>query len=176
MEQLIRSTWDNEIFDMSIFDQPRSLYGFQSRLLSHLHEHPERLGSSCAAGQLLSIAYTDHQHLNFVPYTLTSQSLAMALQSKELRTAKSISLWHSFADHDETTALFVALSNSTSLEQIYCVKKDSVKAGIELHDSSLNTRSECSTWVLESGNIVAIGDTIPIQQTLRMINIEQRKP
>ena len=79
IKQLIRSASEIERFDMSIFNEPRQLLDFQDRLLSHLREQPRLLGTSCAAGQVLSLAYAEHEHLNFIPFTLSAQSLSTAL-------------------------------------------------------------------------------------------------
>ncbi|KAI0456769.1 hypothetical protein F5B21DRAFT_522114 [Xylaria acuta] len=91
---LIDSTVDiAEFDDMSIFDQPRQLPCFQTVLLRCLGKAPGRLGSTIAAGQLLRLAYAGHRDLHWTPFKrLSFEAVASAIESPELKGAKSLSL------------------------------------------------------------------------------------
>ncbi|KAI1771428.1 hypothetical protein F4818DRAFT_429074 [Hypoxylon cercidicola] len=116
---LIDSAIDGDSFDMSIFDESRKLPDFQDILLRYLGEAPDRLGSTPVAGHLLRLAYAGHRDLNWVLFRqLSFEVVAAAVESAELKEAKSLIICVDSLQGDHTT-LLQALSRSNSLGQIY---------------------------------------------------------
>jgi hypothetical protein len=90
VDQVLASEGD---VDPQLFDEIRRTPGFAKALELHLKKRPEGLGGSRAAGHLLSIAFADQKHLIWTTFRrLSADALLVALQSKELSKAESISL------------------------------------------------------------------------------------
>jgi hypothetical protein len=88
---LIGSTQELDSFDMSIFDGVLLLPSFSSSLLRLMEAHPDRLGPTRSAGQLLTLAYAGYRHLDWIPYKhLSADGIAAALDSPELAGAESL--------------------------------------------------------------------------------------
>lgn len=104
---------------MSIFDESRKLPDFQDILLKCLAGAPDRLGSTTAARQLLRLAYAGHRDLNWVLFErLSFEAVASAIESAELKEAKSLVLSIDTLQGDPTT-LIQALSQLNDLNQVY---------------------------------------------------------
>ncbi|GAW13681.1 hypothetical protein ANO14919_030700 [Xylariales sp. No.14919] len=90
---LISSTRQIEQFDISIFERPRQIPGFQKLLYGAIHEHLGLLSRSRSAGQLIGLAFSGSQHLDLVRLREPSVRLIRAaLDMEELKGITSISL------------------------------------------------------------------------------------
>lgn len=125
----IRQQIDNflctNIYDASLLDNLHALPNLQDILRCHLHtrsEEPNTSSHASAFGQLLAIAFSKQQHLDWVLLKgLTTDALAAAIQTKELEDAKSISLSID-SIHGTTIQLLDALSLSQNIREIYLLQ------------------------------------------------------
>ncbi|KAI1120212.1 hypothetical protein F5Y10DRAFT_290186 [Nemania abortiva] len=120
---LISSTQEIETFEMSIFDAPRQIPGFQNLLRRMLHELPGRLGQSRAAGQLIGLALSGSQHLDLVRLQgLSAEAIRGALETEDLKTATSISLCLDTMVSTPTQIIDV-LASAAGLRDMYFFQK-----------------------------------------------------
>lgn len=120
---LIGSTHEEDSFNMSIFDDVLLLPGFSSRLLRLLEEHPDRLGPTRSAGQLLKLAYAGQKHLDWIPYKhLSADGIAVALDSPELEGTESL-IFRIGSNCGKMSQLAKSLPRLASLQQL-CVLQE----------------------------------------------------
>lgn len=115
---LIDGTQSVDRYDMTAFEEPLQLPDFRTNLLRLLQEEPERIGPTWAAGQVLSIAYSNREHLDWVVYKgLSADSIAAALGSPDIAQAKSLTLCIDLS-RDPAAKIVEALSRSSNLREI----------------------------------------------------------
>ncbi|OIW23584.1 hypothetical protein CONLIGDRAFT_649611 [Coniochaeta ligniaria NRRL 30616] len=120
---LIGSTQEQDSFDMSIFDTVLLLPSFPSSLLRLMEAHPDLLGPTRSAGQLLKLAYAGRTHLDWTPYKhLSADGIAAALDSPDLAGAESL-VFRLGSSCGNTTQLAASLPQLSQLQQL-CVLQD----------------------------------------------------
>ena len=93
IDRLIYEPLQNDSLNRAKLDQCRNHPNFQKRLLKSFHKSPFKLSTSGSSTQLLRLAYAGRPHLNWVAFrTLSYESIAATLESKELRNAQALSL------------------------------------------------------------------------------------
>lgn len=90
---LIDSTLQTDSFQISAFDEARTIPHFQDLLQRLLRERSGRLGKSRSAGQLLGLAFEGKAHLDLVRLKrLFAEAIGSLLEIAELKNVRSISL------------------------------------------------------------------------------------
>ena len=121
MDSLLDARSDNEL----LLDKLRAVPNLQDIVHRHLCERSEQLNINShagALGQLLGIAFSRRQHLDWVLLKgLTMDAIAAAVQTQELKDAKSISLCVDTI-HATPIQLLDSLSLLHSLREIYFVQ------------------------------------------------------
>ncbi|KAI1773228.1 hypothetical protein F4818DRAFT_121087 [Hypoxylon cercidicola] len=121
--RLVRATTsDLEDFDMSIFDEVRAIPNFQDLLRHSLIEHSDWLGSAPLAGQLIRLAFANHEHLSLEQLEgLSAESMSAVLEVSEMEKITSISLC---IDSIRSTPaqLVDVLSRADTLREIYLLQ------------------------------------------------------
>lgn len=116
---LIQSTFNTDDFEMSIFDEVRTLPSFQDLLWRNLVQYSARLGNTRSAGQLIRLAFVDQEHLSLEQLNhLSAEAISAALDVSEMRNITSISLC---IDSIRSTPaqLIDVLSRADTLQDIY---------------------------------------------------------
>ncbi|KAI2466106.1 hypothetical protein F4781DRAFT_445460 [Annulohypoxylon bovei var. microspora] len=115
---LIRSTYNVELFDMSIFDRPRLIPDFKRLLRQHLFDDIAFLLPKRSVGQLLALAFEGATQLDLVRFRgISAVAIGAALKMEELKDVTSIS-FHTDDIHGSHDEVLDALSCSPSLHRV----------------------------------------------------------
>lgn len=156
----IDSLLNTDSSDISLFDKLRTAPNIQDILLRHLHERSEQLNISTWAvsfGQLLGIAFAKQLHLDWVLLKgLTTDAIGAALETQELKDARSISVC---IDNVRGTPaqLLEALSRSKNLRELYFFQqpvretdKRSTELFLELSSTAYASLLKCKLFLTGS--------------------------
>jgi hypothetical protein len=116
---LVDSTLETDSFQISVFDEAKTIPHFPVLLQQLLRERSERLGKSRSAGQLLGLAFEGKAHLDLVRFKgLSAEAIGASLEAAELKNVRSISLCIDTI-RSTPTQIMDALSRSSSLRDLY---------------------------------------------------------
>ncbi|KAF6787609.1 hypothetical protein CSOJ01_15189 [Colletotrichum sojae] len=93
IRSLIEATWQADSDHMFVFDGLSVIPGFRDSLRRQVLESPEGLGPTLTSAQLLRVMYENQEDLNWVQFkNISYNTVATAIESPELRSARSLSL------------------------------------------------------------------------------------
>ncbi|KAH8586863.1 hypothetical protein B0O99DRAFT_695071 [Bisporella sp. PMI_857] len=119
IRSLIQTTLDVETFDISIFDEVRTIPNFQEILWRSLLQNPARLGHTASAGQLIRLAFAEKEHIGLEQLgRLSVEALSAVFNVPEMQKVTSISLCID-AILNPSIELIDGLSRSDTLRDIY---------------------------------------------------------
>ncbi|KAI1349097.1 hypothetical protein F5Y01DRAFT_290460, partial [Xylaria sp. FL0043] len=118
---LVESTTETEVFDLSLFDEPRRLPSFKKVLRRALQEKSANLGQFHSTAQLIALAFEGEANLDLTRYRgLSVKTISSALEMAELSQIKTLSVCVDFLS--SSPAELALMLSRLSLSEIYLLQ------------------------------------------------------
>jgi hypothetical protein len=119
---LVESTASTEVFDSSLFDEPRRLPAFKKILRQVLQEKSASLGQSRSIAQLIALAFEGETHLDLARFRgLSAKTISDALEMDELGQIETLGVCVDFLSSIPVDIASM-LSTRLSLSEIHLLQ------------------------------------------------------
>ena len=170
----IDHTIETDSFDLSIFDEHRTIPNFQNLLQQLLQDRSKYIGHLRSAKQLICLAFDGKRHLDLVRFKgLSAEAIRAALETEELKDVKSISLCIDTVQSPVGQILDALSRSSSPFDLYFCQEptRTSDQAGTELF-LALSMRQH-----LFRGKVtVAVAYSAPLNKSLWLPTINYQPP
>ncbi|KAI0811530.1 hypothetical protein GGR55DRAFT_695114 [Xylaria sp. FL0064] len=151
---LVESTTETEVFDLSLFDEPRRLPNFKKVLRRVLQEKSANLGQFHSTAQLIALAFEGETNLDLVRYReLSVKTISSALEMAELCQIKTSVCVDFLSSSPAELALMLSRS---SLSEIYLLQS-ATRESDELSIQTLLELFQCADPAVYPSKIFVSG-------------------